>query len=182
MGMGNLIHKKILQLPKVAFYGKRKINKVDLELEIRVVQNIEHKLTVDLLPCPADAHELSICGNIWNNLHTDCVSCGQNLDEIRLLNRTPRVQEICDIWDRWHINGMISGTRPQTAAIDAYKAANPTWRYDYTQACEILKGMNLYEDRGYKYGHAWLCDPLPIEVENRILELFEMTPKVVVTA
>lgn len=56
--------KKIFSFGKIAFYGKKKINKVTVEMRIY-----------------KDAH-LSICGEIWNSTGSDCVSCGQNLDTI----------------------------------------------------------------------------------------------------
>ena len=179
MGMGKVIVSKKLGLGKIDYLGRgRKANAVALELEIREIQWHEGKLTTNLEPCPPTAHELSICGEIWNHIRTDCYSAGQNTDEIRKsFKGSKRVQRICEIWDRWHLNGMKSGTVLQTAVIDAYKKANPDWRYDYGQACEILKKEGVYEDRGYKYGSSWLCEPLPPEIEAEIVDLFTPKPK-----
>jgi hypothetical protein len=164
-----MVYQKTIKLGKVDGYGNGTKNcAAEIEVEVRSITKDYDKLTVDLEPIRS-YHELSICGAIWNHIHTDWVSGGQNDDELLgYFPDDPRVAEIVKTWDRWHLNGMISGSRRQSKAIDEYRQANPLWRYDYGEACEILKAQGLYEDRGYKYGHAWLVEPLPQEIIEQV--------------
>ena len=158
-----------LQLGKVDGYGNgRKTCRVELEIQLRERESVAPHLTIDLEPI-GQYTELAICGNVWNHIETDLVQFGQMYDAmLDYFPHSPLVAEIVKVWKRWHLNGLKAGTRTQAKAIDAYKRNNPLWRYDYGEACEILKGLNLYEDQGYKYGHAWLVEPLPEEIIQQV--------------
>lgn len=81
-------------------------------------------------------------------------------DELRgLYNR------ICDIWREYHLNELQSGTKKQTEAIseELHRADH------YKEACKYLESIGLFEDRGYKYGHGWLCKEIPAEVVAEIM-------------
>lgn len=58
---------------------------------------------------------------------------------------------------------MSAWTKEQDAILEERKAAG--WKYDYSEACEILKSAGLYETtyRGkpYVYGHAWIYQSNP---------------------
>lgn len=127
--------------------------------------------------------ELSICGSIWNQRHTDVVCGGQCLDtiaECRNQLEEPEVfDELYNLWKNYHLNGMHAGTPEQEAAIEAWEAQGN--KYDYTAACEMLKGCGLYEvnytglsvgrrynNEPYKYGHGWLVRELPGDVLLRV--------------
>lgn len=162
---------KTLALGKVAYSNpRRKANAVELELRLEWKSADDMARTVNLLPAPAH-WALSICGSIWNATHTDCVSCGQNIDKIAKLINTPRTRRIKAIWERWHLNDTQAGTRKQTEAVNAWRAAGN--HCDYNLALAHLESLGLAVDRGYKYGSAWLREPLPDNIRAEILQWFE---------
>lgn len=62
------------------------------------------------------------------------------------------ISEIRQIWDRWHLNGMKAGCVHQMAGdYDRPEISG--------QVCPVT---------GYKYGRAWLVDPLPPEVAEKV--------------
>ena len=129
--------------------------------------------------------EFAASGRIWNNLHTNIYSCGQNLDEIAKHVKTPIFCEIYDFWKKYHLNGMNAGTLEQEAAVVEWEAAGN--RYDYTAACEMLKARGLYEvpltanligtrkadGLPYKYGHGWVIAEIPENDLAKIKSLLE---------
>jgi len=156
-------YRKEIELGKVDYNGSgRKNCPVSIEVEIRDRDN---------------GAELSICGNIWNPIRTDCYSCGQNLDEIAKLVPTAKVRRIHAVWKEWHLNGMNAGTPAQTAIV---KTARPGFApypaSDYDQCLRALEIAGLLYDpdedrdngegkpRGYRYGSEWLYRPLPADV------------------
>ena len=144
--------KKTLNFGKVAYNGNRKINSVNVTVELEDTEK---------------GPKLAICGEIWNAPHTDCVSCGQNIDTIKeLLPHNKKVARIHDVWEAYHLNDMQAGTPAQEAAVEQWEANGN--RYDYSLACAYLKDKGLYEDNGYKYGSQWLYKPIPAEVINEI--------------
>lgn len=101
-----------------------------------------------------------------NSLRTD--ACGQITTTAEQFSehcsKAAQIREIVSVWQRWHLNDLRAGTREQMAAI-AHIQKNHFW---YEDACEHLKEIGLYEDRGYKFGHAWLYEPMP---ENVIAQI-----------
>ena len=177
MSNKKIIVKKTINLGKIAYYGNRKINAVDVEIEVRECggdQIVKRDCGFDTLVGYTPKYmELSICGNIWNSRHTDIVCGGQCIDEIAKYIKTPLMQKIETIWKRWHLNGMKAGTPEQEVAVKKYRAEHGR-RYDYTELCEYLKQIGLYEveftgktvgrmydHEPYKYGHAWIIEDLP---------------------
>ncbi len=47
----------------------------------------------------------SVCGGIWNCRHTDYITCGQCLDEIKKYVRINKTlfNEIYDLWTKYHL-------------------------------------------------------------------------------
>lgn len=72
---------------------------------------------------------------------------------------------ICDVWHKYHLNDLQSGTKKQTDALteELHRADH------YMEACKYLDSIGLLEDRGYKYGHGWLCKEIPAEVVAEIM-------------
>jgi len=118
-------------------------------------------------------HVCRICGNVWNRARTDISSGGQNTDTIRAaFSDDARVVRLCELWDRWHLNDMRPGMRAQAA----YLADQGLTGAKYEAAVKALEAANLLEVRTpdgkfYKYGSAWLVEPLPAEVEAEVREL-----------
>lgn len=159
--------KKVISFGKIAYTGNAKTNEVTLEIEIRnKTEVIEYENLTQMFDVP----EISVCGNVWNSKHTDIEMGGQCLDSlIELLPNNKRLRRITEIWKQYHLNGLKSDTKTQTEAIEAWKAQGN--KYDYTAACEYLKSIGLYTDRGYKYGHGWLYMPVPAEIIEELKAL-----------
>lgn len=151
--------KKTFNFGKIDFYGRgRKTNLVTVTVELRNTDN---------------GAELSVCGDIWNNLKTDIVCGGQCLDEIKKYIKSPLFLEIYNFWKLYHLNGMHAGTRAQEKAIEEWESKGN--KYDYTAVCEYLKSIDLYEvehnGQPYKYGHGWIFEEIPENDLQRIKEL-----------
>lgn len=72
---------------------------------------------------------------------------------------------IYNVWNEYHLNDLQSGTKKQTNAL-----TKELHRCDhYREACKYLDSIGLYEDKGYKYGHGWLCKEIPVEVVAEIM-------------
>lgn len=143
----------------------------------------------------------------WNDGKGYCLSCcaylniraserlglkpiiagGQCLDEaVVALNacglRCRMLEKIVPVWKKWHLNDMHAGTERQDEVLDQYKKEHPDWRYDYSEACEILKKHDLLYDRQYlvdgkpyKYGEKWLFHEIPHEILLEIVGILEDT-------
>lgn len=159
--------KNTLSLGKVAYYGKSKSNEVTLELELKTKSDCIDWETLEPIE---NITTLSICGNIWNSKKTDIYCGGQCLDEISKYIKTKEFNRIKSIWEEYHLNDLNAGTKSQTEAIREWESKGN--KYEYEAACNHLKDIGLYEDRGYKYGHGWLCATIPSEVINEIQTIF----------
>lgn len=128
--------------------------------------------------------EFSAIGKIWNHLHSDIYSGGQNLDEIAEYIKTSLFQKIHNFWKKYHLNGMHPGTPEQEEAVTKWEAQGN--EYDYKKACEMLKSCGLYEvpltanligtrkadGKPYKYGHGWVISDIPENDLEEIKKLF----------
>lgn len=162
--------KQILRLGKIDYDEKgRNVNSVELKLEIETLDY--SKTNWDTMEKVVDPVAVSICGNIWNSNHPDIVCGGQNIEEIMLLIKTPKVRRIWEIWSEYHLNDLQAGTKVQTEALKAWSGYKENV-FDYVNECEFLKSIDLYEDRGYQYGHGWLFKPVPESIVKELLELF----------
>jgi len=152
--------KKIIQLGKIAYTGKAKTNLCDIEIEIKTKEGI--KIDWDTLETvKSDLETFTVSGHIWNSKNSDCESCGQIINE--LAEYFPEeLKEIQRLWKKYHLNDLQAGTKKQTEAIELWESQGN--KYEYTKACKYLESINLFDDRGYKYGHGWLY--MPIEPED----------------
>ncbi len=94
--------KKTISLGKVDGYQNgRKSCRVTLDLTLEPGHHYSEKRTVDLEPAPVGYASLSICGNVWNSQETDCITCGQIIDEVAgHFKGNKRVKRIVEIWRR----------------------------------------------------------------------------------
>lgn len=189
--------KCIIPLGKVAYFGTRKMHAVELEVELRKKKNTTAPyLDIHLQPCP-EFVELSITGSIWNNLRTDCLSCGQNLETIAdFFPNNKRVERIVAIWKRWHLNGMKSGCAHQIAEGWDKRPIDPSKPTDaYVDQGDGHRGWNMLiwlprsekhpngllgapcPTCGYKFGTSWLVERLPDDVIKEIRELCSFPPE-----
>lgn len=177
--MQNIIAKKTFNFGKIAYTSNRRTCAAEVTMEYRNTES---------------GKELSICGAIWNNLHTDCYSCGQNLDEMKkYLSHDKKFMRLYGLWKNWHLNGLNSGTAKQEAAIEEWRKVNGG-RFEYNAACEYLKSIGLYVDtlaenevlsvetplanrNHYEYGHGWIMRLIPEDVEEEIFDLLGYEPQ-----
>lgn len=96
----------------------------------------------------------SVSATLWAQTDSpDCYAAGQCIDEVRKL---PRAQTLCDLWERWHLNDMRAGCAHQTPAY------LPGGGYD-------LDAVPPCPETGYRFGHAWLLEPIPDDERERIV-------------
>ena len=175
----------------------RKINSVDLEIELRNADT--------------DKPEFSVCGDVWNSRHTDIVQGGQCIDSIDKFFKHDRLYKLIEnLWKKYHLNSMHAGTVEQENCLkdfaseketirnelrnDAWNKAKIEFNYSenyfkewqnwnsskwdsYTVDCELLKRHGLYEvevdGKPYKYGHAWLYRAIPENDMNKIRAILD---------
>ena len=184
----NIIAKKTFNFGKIDYLNRgRKDCAVDVTVELRECGG---EPVLDRNGDPTGEHcntyiEFAASGRIWNRLHTDIYSGGQNLDEISEHVKTPLFCEIYEFWKKYHLNGMNAGTPEQEAAVNEWEAAGNS--YDYIAACEMLKARGLYEvslnenlvgtrkadGLPYKYGHGWVIAEIPENDLAKIKSLLE---------
>lgn len=166
-GDTDLPFKKKIKLGRVAYDSKAKNKPAEITVELKrkpVATNW------DTLDREKDVVVFSMQGGIWNASHNDMISGGQNLETIaKLIPGNKDLQELIGYWRKYHLNDLKAGTKRQTEAVEKWQAEGN--KYDYTAATEHLKSIELDEDKGYKYGHGWLYEPIPESVVNRIIEL-----------
>ena len=94
--------KRVFSFGKVAYYGKRKIHEVTLEITLYADRN--------------GYPEFTACADVWNNLHTDIICGRQMIDD--LYNNFARFRmstiykTIMDLWLKYHCKDVtnIEGT------------------------------------------------------------------------
>lgn len=162
---------KTIILGKAAYSSNRKTNLVELRIELK---NNGHETNYETLVDLKDVPVFSMSGGIWNSSHSDYVSCGQNIDEIKeLFPENKQVQRLAEIWELYHLNNFNAGTKKQCDAVDLWRKENNIKGWDYDKACEYLKSIDLYEDRGIKYGSTWLYKPIPENILSEIKEIIK---------
>ena len=145
--------KAVISFGKRAYANpKRRANLVELELELRY----KNKGPV-----------FTVCGTVWNALHTDAIMGGQCIDTIAerlpILTKNTRFNAIRRLWKLHHLNDMHAGTEKQERIIADYTAAHPGEYVNYDHAVRILRDAGAYIDDGYEYGTKWLYRPIPDE-------------------
>ena len=155
--------KKTISFGKFAITSARRINAVDVMLDLR--ENEQGKPVFSASACA------------WNGRHTDWSMGGQCLDTIaercKTLRHNPLYSEILGLWQRNHLNDMHAGTPAQEQAIKEWYASTGKVNgyYTYDETCEHLKSVGLYDDNGYKYGTGWLYREISDDDLKRIREI-----------
>jgi hypothetical protein len=124
-----------------------------------------------------DGTRFSASGNVWNSKQTDCISCGQNLDDMKEhLKDNKTFLMIYSLWKQYHLNDMKPGTPKQMAFLSTIQ--RPRNADFYTWECEQLKKVDLLIDdldgKPYKYGTAWLTSEIPSFAKEQINKLLEV--------
>lgn len=123
--------------------------------------------------------------NIFLELENGCFSCsgeiyeygkctcgGQCIDEIAdLFIENETAQEIRELWKKYHLNDMHAGTPEQEGALE--RAGLGEFANKYSECCEYLKRIGLYDQNGYKFGTGWLKWEIPAKDLKRIENLLK---------
>lgn len=118
---------KIFSFGKIAYIGKRKINEVTLEVELR-----------DWNGYP----EFAACASVWNNIHSDIVAGGQMIDDLynefaslrdSILYRTIRL-----LWKKYHCKDISNILAKDKELIDLLFSDK-----DSKELVEILKSRKV---------------------------------------
>lgn len=118
--------------------------------------------TIDLTPVETPYLELAISGSEHIG-RREGGSFGKIVDLVRKCGGGHAdVNRLCDIWDRWHLNGLNAGTQEQRPVANGH---------GYDATCNALKAAGLLVDRGYTYGSAWLLERLPEEIVAEVKAL-----------
>lgn len=181
--------KKTVSLGKIAYASERKVNEVTITVELEEKDTCAPHLDVNGVECRKYI-ELSMQGEIWNSRRTDLEAGGQCLEEIakRFPENRP-LQRLVEIWRYWHLNGLRAGCAHQMAEkwnerpIDPTKPTNVYGNFaGHSSSWNMLVWVSPKEHPegllgkpcptcGYKYGTAWLVDPLPVEIEKEVMVL-----------
>ena len=99
--------RKEFSFGKVAYNGKRKINEVTLEIELR-----------DWNGYP----EFAACAKVWNNIHTDIVAGGQMIDKLynkfATLRGSVLYKTIMQLWEKYHLHNISNIPAEDKELID----------------------------------------------------------------
>jgi len=111
--MTNKTFRKVFTFAKVDYnHIGRRVNAASLEVEYRLK-------TKYLNGVPSLFWEYSACGAIWNHIHTDHISGGQNLESMAkfdAIRNDKNFSEAFSLWKAYHLNGMTAGSPAQEAA------------------------------------------------------------------
>lgn len=172
--------KKPVEQTKVIELGK-----VDMEAywsKSRDSKNFEYPVTIEvtLKYDPDKGPVFSACGNVWEKDRSDIIIGGQCFNTLAQTDiaNDPTFVEVYRLWKLYHLNDMHAGTPEQEDAIrQGIKNGELSRNADYTTTVQYLKEKNLYEvpfnGTTYRYGHAWLYEPIPEEDLNKIKELLK---------
>ena len=154
--------KRSLVFEKEIYVGRdRDGSRVYIEVNIteesgREWQTIDHKVVSTYLRLSISGQaipwssggDFTYCGQIQSTI------MGQVEDEtFQCSILSSKLIRILDIWNRWHLNDLIPGCVHQK-----------TGSYDDP----AISGQ-ICPDTGYKYGHAWLVEPLPGPIVDEVI-------------
>ena len=119
--------------------------------------------------------KLSITGVVAPKINGNCNGgCGQILDCLTSTDifinagwNSEMIDKLYDVWEKWHLNDMKSGTPKQEEAIDIWNQQN----YNYIKTCDYLKSIDLYCDGQVIYGHQWLTEEVPKNIIDWLFDL-----------
>lgn len=155
--------------PRLAFVAELELRVGDLagDLAARGFQTVDHE------PCPPGTLTLSACRSILDlskrgdNRYISS-GAGSYADSIgtevwweKGWNRD-RFTHLAEIADRWHLNTMRAGCAHQEVVYETDRYGRRVPSLDLTPPCP---------ETGYRYGSAWLVEPLPEDVLTFLAEI-----------
>jgi hypothetical protein len=144
--------------------------KIHINVLLSLKENVEPKMDIDLHHCD-EYYSLSMSADIYerHNGRWKDVSWGQNSEWVRkILAENQFAQKMCDVWDRWNMNGLRAGNREQEKWIKN----NIKCSSSYEEISAFLEQNQLFIIEkplmNYKYGSAWLVEKIPEEIIKEI--------------
>lgn len=114
--------------------------------------------------------EFAMTTSVWQPSKRDIVSGGATREPLREVAAqgsfgegwdADKLAQLADLGDRWHLNSLKAGCSHQTVVYEESDyGTRPS--LELTEPCPVT---------GYKYGHAWLVEPLPADFVSTLLEL-----------
>lgn len=107
---------------------------------------------------------LSMTAEVFEPRKRDAYMAGQCIEALAEITKpasglTPEaIEDMRAVWDRWHLNDMRAGCAHQKVVWETGPYGNRP-SLDLTPRCP---------ETGYRYGHAWLYEPLPSDVLQRV--------------
>ena len=152
-------YNSVFEFGKVAYNEqKNKSNLVTLKVTLEIV---------------GDKTKFSASGNIWNSTKTDIYMGGQCIDDIynqfkREIENRKTYESIMTLWEKWHLNDLKAGCIHQRAEkwedvlLDESKPKTQDNMASWTYPKDNPKGLLTKKCKkcGYKYGSAWLYEPI----------------------
>ena len=118
---------KVFSFGKIAYNGKHKINEVTLEIELREWNGYP---------------EFTACANVWNNIHSDVVACGQMIDDLYnefvVLKDSVLYKTIMQLWEKYHCKNISNIPADDKELIDLLFSGK-----DRKEIEEILKSIKV---------------------------------------
>ena len=92
----------------------------------------------------------------------DWVSGGAGVPDLpaRVTKSLAVLKRMAAVAERWHLNGMRAGCAHQVPVMETDQYGRTVPSLDLTPPCPLT---------GYKYGHAWLVEPLPADIIAEVL-------------
>jgi hypothetical protein len=131
--------------------------RLEVEIEVRERDGIDYETLEEL----GNIQTLGIMASMYNRRHFE--TGGQMYDQF--IPQTEAQNHLVEFWKKHHLNDMKAGTKKQMDALKDYPD-----KHDYRAACYYLKTLDLYEDRGYRYGSGWLCTTFPREEFDQLIQ------------
>lgn len=177
-----IVWNKKIAVGKALCNGYKQRSAWEIDISIKSESVVHPHKDWDLQHCES-GHAVSMTGEIWQPRGNGCIACGQCQDSFRACMNLggftyakgmtkEKLRRLLDIWDEHHLNGMQSGTRQQMAILKENEINSDERKGDwYTWACGVLKDRGLLEDRGYKFGSAWLFKQVPKKILLEVIQI-----------
>lgn len=173
--------RRVCTVPTLDNAGNPARAEVTVTLEIRPAQAIGRGLTVEHEPIPPDALAVSLVGARRRGRVDD--GGGQIVDDLRDPERQPLdglevadLDRIADLWDRWHLNEMRAACAHMPRTLDDLARIAPAGlpqRYGKPDVVGwAIEHVRCAADTGYRYGTAWLYEPVPGETLDELRAYF----------
>lgn len=166
-------------MKQVVWKGRRRFKRkdgygvLDLEAEIKETRGIDFRNPQSQRK---PMKTLSISGSIGDRSgrvgRFGFHSFGQVLDDVNPneYESSRDLARILEIWRRYHLNDLQSGTINQMQTLSNWRNRPSNWSYDEDR--DYLSKKGLIKDQGYEFGTGWLTEQLPVSIQKEIKRLF----------